>query len=201
MRVNRLVSTLRAMSSSNKPKKPLFTTELVRFLAMPDGKEHKVDYDPGDPIEVAEANRIFEELAKTEPAAAEYPHPVRFFTEFRRGCGVSPEVDRVKVFHSFRTTANSALRYQDVPQERRERLVGHEPEGTNNRSYRPADREKMFPIATLLEDLKRMTFSVMHSAYSPDSRHRTERLQAARRRIRRSAAEKADQIVLNRNPI
>ncbi len=64
MRVNRLVSMLRAMRSSSNPKEPILKTKLIRFLVLPDGIEHKVDYNPGDPTEVAEANRVFDELVK-----------------------------------------------------------------------------------------------------------------------------------------
>ena len=71
MRVQRLVPILRAMSSPKTPKKPFLTTELVRYLVMPDGKEHKVDYNLGDPVEVAEANRIFNELAQAVQGATD----------------------------------------------------------------------------------------------------------------------------------
>jgi hypothetical protein len=98
--------------------------------------------------------------------------------------GISPDVDRQKVFHSFRTTANSVLRRLDVPLERRQRLVGHEPSDTNTAIYRPGDHEQMFAIATLLEDMSKLNFPVSHPVHIAMPEHRQQRIAAARRRIK-----------------
>lgn len=137
--------------------------------------------------------RLFPELTKSQVKKNAYgKEPSRFFTQYRRACGVSREKDRKKVFHSFRTTANSVLRYADVPQERRERLIGHESDATNNRFYRPTDRDKMFPMATLLDELSKLDFGLTHTKYAASLQHRSARLQAARRRGRRGADEPGD---------
>ncbi len=142
--------------------------------------------------------RLFPELTRSKVAKNAYgKEPSEYFTAYRRKCNVSREVNRKKVFHSFRTTANSVLRYRDVPKERRERLVGHEPEGTNNRDYRPSDRDKMFPMGTLLADLKQLEFSLEHPVYVADEKHRQQRLRAARRRIKGGNSEPADAVALH----
>lgn len=141
--------------------------------------------------------RLFPELTRSTIGKYGYrKDPSEFFTQYRRACGVSTDEDRVKVFHSFRVTANSALRRQNVPQERRERLVGHESGDTNNRAYRPADRDQMFSIATLRDDLKMVSFDLDHPIYTLSERHREARRQAARRRVRRGASEPQDKHAL-----
>ena len=60
--------------------------------------------------------RLFPELTRSNVSKNGYgKEPGRFFTKYRRAQGVSPEADRKKVFHSFRTTANSKLRFAQVP--------------------------------------------------------------------------------------
>ena len=131
-------------------------------------------------------HRLFPELTKSKIARYGYSkEPSERFTAYRRGVGVSPTVDRQKVFHSFRTTANSALRRLDVPLERRQRLVGHEANDTNNESYRPSNREEMFSIATLFADLKQLDFGLTHPTYVAKPVHAEERVKAAQRRIKR----------------
>jgi hypothetical protein len=88
------------------------------------------------------------------------------------------------------------LRFAEVPQERRERLIGHESEGTNNKVYRPDDLDRMFPIARLLTDLEKLDFGLQHPKYDPCQEHLKERLSAARRRSRTNAAEPGDQAAL-----
>ena len=118
-------------------------------------------------------HRLFPELTKSKVAKNAFgKEPSECFTAYRRSCDVSRDVDRKKVFHSFRTTANSMLRFRNVPQERRERLVGHEPDGTNDKDYRTPDRDKMFPIATLLEDLTLLAFPITHPVYVVAPHHR-----------------------------
>jgi hypothetical protein len=51
MRANQFVSILRAVKSS---KDSTFNTELVHSVIMPDGTEHKLDYDPSKPEDVAD---------------------------------------------------------------------------------------------------------------------------------------------------
>jgi integrase len=143
--------------------------------------------------------RLFPELTKSKVDKNGFgKEPGKFFTHYRRAHGVSPEADRRKVFHSFRTTANSKLRFANVPQERRERLIGHESEGTNNKDYRPDDRDQMFPFALLLADLKMLDFGLKHPMYKAQPGHCSERLQAARRRARNNAAELGDAAALAR---
>jgi integrase len=139
-------------------------------------------------------DRLFPELTKSKTAKNGYgKDPGSHFTAYRRRMGVSPDVDRQKVFHSFRTTANCALRYLNVPLERRQRLVGHEAEDTNNAVYRPDDLERMFSITTLLEDMSKLSFPVSHPVYIAKSEHRLQRIAAARRRITRNkTGEPAD---------
>ncbi len=112
---------------------------------------------------------------------------------------VSREADRKKVFHSFRTTANTNLRFAQVPQERRERLIGHESEATNNKDYRPDDRDQMFPFALLLMDLEMLDFGLKHPKYEAQLGHSNERQKAARRRAGNDAAEPGDAAVLARS--
>jgi integrase len=141
--------------------------------------------------------RLFPELTRSSiPKNGYGKEPGKFFTKYRRAQGVSLDADRKKVFHSFRTTANSMLRFAEVPQERRERLIGHESEGTNNKVYRPDDLDRMFPIARLLADLEKLDFGLQHPKYDPRHGHRKERLSAARRRSRANAAEPSDQAAL-----
>ena len=105
--------------------------------------------------------RLFPELTKSKVDKNGYgKEPGRFFTDYRRRLGISPDADRKKVFHSFRSTANCKLRFTEVTQERRERLIGHESEGTNNKHYRDEDRDLMFPFPQLLEDLKKLDFGL-----------------------------------------
>lgn len=141
--------------------------------------------------------RLFPELTRSNiPKNGYGKEPGKFFTKYRRAQGVSLDADRKKVFHSFRTTANSMLRFAEVPQERRERLIGHESEGTNNKVYRPDDLDRMFPIARLLADLEKLDFGLQHPKYEPCPGHRKERLSAARRRSRTKSAEPGDQAAL-----
>jgi uncharacterized protein DUF6538 len=51
IRANQFVSILRAVKSS---KDSTFNTELVRSVILADGTEHKFDYDPSKPEDVAE---------------------------------------------------------------------------------------------------------------------------------------------------
>ena len=142
--------------------------------------------------------RLFPELTKSQVAKNGYgKEPGRFFTEYRRRLGISPDADRRKVFHSFRTTANCKLRFAQVTQERRERLIGHESEGTNNTSYRDGDRDRMFPFPKLLEDLKKLDFGLKHPKYKAQPGHYGERLKAARRRIKSNSAEPGDAAALS----
>jgi integrase len=137
--------------------------------------------------------RLFPELTKSKVDKNGYgKEPGKFFTHYRRAQGVSPEADRRKVFHSFRTTANSKLRFAQVPQERRERLIGHESDATNNKDYRPDDRDQMFPFARLLADLEMLDFGLKHPKYKAQRGHSIERLKAARRRTEKDAAEPGD---------
>jgi hypothetical protein len=130
-------------------------------------------------------HRLFPELTKSQTAKNGYGKvPGSYFTAYRRRMEVSPDVDRQKVFHSFRTTANSVLRRLEVPLERRQRLVGHEPSDTNNAVYHPGDLDQMFAIATLLEDMSKLNFPVTHPVYIATPKHRQERIAAARRRIK-----------------
>lgn len=140
--------------------------------------------------------RLFPELSWTAKSAYG-KDPSSDFTAYRRACGVSPDKNRVKVFHSFRTTANSVLRFKGVPKERRERLVGHESEDTNNRAYRPADRDEMFSMATLRDDLEKLSFDLTHRPYSPSNKHCLARILAARRRRKRKASESQDEVALD----
>jgi hypothetical protein len=56
--------------------------------------------------------RLFPELSRSARAKDSHGKEMtRFFTKYRRDCGVSSDQDRVKVFHSLRTTANSKLRF------------------------------------------------------------------------------------------
>src|ERR1700681_934900 len=63
IRANQFVSILRAVKSS---KDSTFNTELVRSVIMPDGTEHKLDYDPSKPEDVAEADRVLGALVRGE---------------------------------------------------------------------------------------------------------------------------------------
>ncbi len=65
-RINQFVSLLRAVKSD---KSKLFNTEMVRSIVLPDGTEHKMDYDPRDPAEVAEADRVLGSPVKGERAS------------------------------------------------------------------------------------------------------------------------------------
>ena len=47
-------------------KELTFNTELVRSVILPDGTEHKVDYDPSKPEDVAEADRVLGALVRGE---------------------------------------------------------------------------------------------------------------------------------------
>ena len=141
--------------------------------------------------------RLFPELTKSKVDKNGYgKEPGRFFTDYRRKLGISPDTDRKKVFHSFRSTANCKLRFTEVTLERRERLIGHESEGTNNTSYRDEDRDRMFPLPQLLEDLKKLDFGLKHPKYIAQPGHRSERLKAARRRLKRESAEPGDAAAL-----
>lgn len=139
--------------------------------------------------------RLFPELS-WEPKSAYGRGPSGDFTAYRRACDVSPDKNRVKVFHSFRATANSVLRYKNVPQERRERLVGHESGDINNQAYRPTDRDEMFPMAVLREDIEKLSFDLRHPQYVALDRHHEARINAARRRKRRKASEAQDEAAL-----
>jgi hypothetical protein len=63
------------------------------------------------------------------------------------------------------TTANTALRYVNVPLERRQPLVGHEATDTNNADYRLRDRQKTFAIATPLDDMTLLSFGLDCPSY------------------------------------
>ncbi len=141
--------------------------------------------------------RLFPELTRSNiPKNGYGKEPGKFFTKYRRAQGVSLDADRKKVFHSFRSTANSMLRFAEVPQERRERLIGHESEGTNNKIYRPDDLDRMFPIARLLADLEKLDFGLQHPKYEARQDHRNARVSAAQRRSRTDATEPGDAAAL-----
>lgn len=135
--------------------------------------------------------QLFPELKKSSRAKDSFgKEPSRFFTAYRRGVGMVTEGEVFdaatgkwrgrgrKVFHSLRTTANSMLRRHEVPQERRERLVGHESEGVNNTSYRPTDKDEMFRFQTLYDDLCKLDYGLKHPPYTPTDAHRRARLKA-----------------------
>jgi hypothetical protein len=88
------------------------------------------------------------------------------------------------------------LRFAEVPQERRERLIGHESEGTNNKVYRHDDLDRMFPLARLLADLEKLDFGLRHPKYEARQDHRNARVSAARRRSRADATEPGDAAAL-----
>lgn len=124
--------------------------------------------------------RLFPEITKSSRAKDSFgKEPSRFFTKYRRACDVAPDVDRKKVFHSFRATSNSELRRMEVPQERRERLVGHCPEGINNKVYRPTDAAQLFKFSTLLNDLSKLDYGLVHPPYVPTTAHALARAKAA----------------------
>ena len=58
-----MVSIVRAVKTPNDSS---FNTELVRSVIMPDGTEHKLDYDPSKPEDAAEADRVFGALVRGE---------------------------------------------------------------------------------------------------------------------------------------
>ncbi len=65
LRVRELLASVRAQTMA-KPK-PL-TFELVRSIVLPDRTEHRIDYDPNDPAEVAEADRIVNAIQREAPS-------------------------------------------------------------------------------------------------------------------------------------
>ncbi|MGC3963419.1 MAG: site-specific integrase [Rhodocyclaceae bacterium] len=118
--------------------------------------------------------RIFSELKEAKVKTHDYGRmATQHFTKYRRKVGViTPETEKfdpktqtyrgrgLKVFHSFRTTLICALRDAGVPQERRERIAGHEPDGVHNRNYNGGDKVQMFPVATLQADIEKAVFPV-----------------------------------------
>ncbi|ADG14230.1 hypothetical protein BC1002_0122 [Paraburkholderia atlantica] len=142
-------------------------------------------------------DRLFPDLTRTNKAKDSFgADPSEFFTGYRRRLGVTSISETfdagknrwmgrgTKVFHSLRDTANSKLRHAGVTQERRERLVGHASRDVNNRHYRPADINQMFPLATLLEDIRKLDYGLTHASYAGTSRHRQERVKGAQRQAR-----------------
>lgn len=125
-------------------------------------------------------SRLFPEITKSARLKDSFgKEPSRFFTAYRRACGVSAGVDRHKVFHSFRHTANSELRRKSVHAEVRERLVGHCPEGLNNKTYRPSDSDHLFEFATLYAHLRKLDYRLMHTPYKAIEAHKRARDKAA----------------------
>jgi integrase len=146
--------------------------------------------------------RLFPDLTRTNKAKDSFgADPSEFFTGYRRRLGVTSKSETfdaitnkwigrgTKVFHSLRDTANSKLRHAGVTQERRERLVGHASRDVNNRHYRPADLNQMFPLAGLLEDIKKLDYGLMHASYAATERHRRERVKGAQRQARIDAED------------
>lgn len=144
-----------------------------------------------DAIRAEEYQQLFPELKKSTRTKDSFgKEPSRFFTKYRRKLGVISTDERFdptakkwlgrgrKVFHSLRATANSMLRREEVPQERRERLVGHESEGANNSVYRPTDKDEMFRFQTLYNDLCKLDYGLKHPPYVPTDAHRKARLNA-----------------------
>ncbi|GJH34206.1 site-specific integrase [Paraburkholderia hospita] len=142
-------------------------------------------------------DRLFPDLTRTNKAKDSFgADPSEFFTGYRRKLGVTSKSEifdattakwigrGTKVFHSLRDTANSKLRHAGVTQERRERLVGHASRDVNNRHYRPADMNQMFPLAGLLEDIQKLDYGLTHASYAATERHRRERLKGAQRQAR-----------------
>lgn len=100
VRLDHFLTSLRAMKP---PKDHLLTTELVRSLLLPDGTEHKVDYDPSNPGEVAEANRILDALVQGErisdPEAASLQRTLEPSLRLSRGRANTPILsDAFKAF-------------------------------------------------------------------------------------------------------
>ncbi|CAN7160435.1 site-specific integrase [Paraburkholderia hospita] len=142
-------------------------------------------------------DRLFPDLTRTNKAKDSFgADPSEFFTGYRRKLGVTSKSEifdatnnkwigrGTKVFHSLRDTANSKLRHAGVTQERRERLVGHASRDVNNRHYRPADLNQMFPLAGLLEDIRKLDYGLTHASYAATERHRRERVKGAQRQAR-----------------
>lgn len=148
-------------------------------------------------------DRMFPDLTRTNKAKDSFgADPSEFFTGYRRKLGVTSKTETfnatirkwtgrgTKVFHSLRDTANSKLRHAGVTQERRERLVGHASRDVNNRHYRPADINQMFPLAGLLEDIRKLDYGLTHASYIGTARHRLERIKGAQRQARIDADAK-----------
>ncbi|CAD6562572.1 DUF6538 domain-containing protein [Paraburkholderia sabiae] len=148
-------------------------------------------------------DRLFPDLTRTNKAKDSFgADPSEFFTGYRRKLGVTSRTETfcattskwigrgTKVFHSLRDTANSKLRHAGVTQERRERLVGHASRDVNNRHYRPADINQMFPLAGLLEDIRKLDYGLTHASYIGTARHRQERVKGAQRQGRIDADAK-----------
>jgi integrase len=136
--------------------------------------------------------RVFPEYTRSRAKDGYGKNASRQFTDYRRKHGVHRGETRVSddgwtgdskvVFHSFRHSANSALRRAGVPLERRERLVGHSSEAINQK-YAPADRALIFPIAMLYGDIKTLAFPVNFTSYKPTLRQKREREKAVARAI------------------
>ncbi|MDR5744440.1 site-specific integrase [Caballeronia sp. LZ029] len=142
-------------------------------------------------------DRLFPDLTRTNKAKDSFgADPSEFFTGYRRRLGVTSKSETfdattnkwtgrgTKVFHSLRDTANSKLRHAGVTQERRERLVGHASRDVNNKHYRPADINEMFPLSSLREDITKLDYGLTHASYIGTARHRRERVKGAQRQAR-----------------
>ena len=81
IRANQFVSILRAVKSS---KDSTFNTELVRSVIMPDGTEHKLDYDPSKPEDVAELIAFLAPLYTRAGYVIPRRAPMGLLTRFRR---------------------------------------------------------------------------------------------------------------------
>jgi hypothetical protein len=137
---------------------------------------------------------LFPDVTRTNRAKDSYgADPSEHFTGYRRKLGVTSRSETfdleskkwkgrgTKVFHSLRDTANSKLRHTGVTQERRERLVGHASHDVNNKHYRPADINQMFPLSDLLLDIKKLDYGLVHAPYVATAEHRRERQKGAKR--------------------
>lgn len=140
--------------------------------------------------------QLFPELRKSSRAKDSFgKEPSRHFTAYRRGLGVVTEGEKLntmtgkwtgsgkKAFHSLRTTVISMLRREGVLTERRERLVGHESDGVNNRVYRSSDKDERFKFQMLYDDLCKLVYGLKHPPYSPTDAHRRARMKVAGSRL------------------
>jgi integrase len=110
-----------------------------------------------DHLRAAGHTRLFPEL--TFELKSGYGRiPSRTFREYTKRYGVYRE--RKKVFHSFRSTLNGMLQKRGMPQELRERLIGHATKSVNDQHYGGET-----PLMMIAEQLAAVDYGIDHPTY------------------------------------